>query len=659
MCGITGIWDPGQKNDRDGLRAAATAMADTLVHRGPDDSGVWVDADAGVALAHRRLSIIDLSPEGHQPMMSASGRYVIIFNGEIYNYRALRPELEKRGHRFRGHSDTEIMLAAISEYGVERALSMFNGMFAFALWDSKDRVLYLARDRLGEKPLYYGNAGKALVFASELKALRACAGFASEIDRDVLALYVRHNYVPGPYSIYRGVRKLTPGTYLKLGANGLDAVAITAVPIEYWSARIAADRGVSRPFAGSEEDALREADRLLKDAVRSRMEADVPLGAFLSGGIDSSTVVALMQSQSTQPVRTFTIGFAEPGYDEAAKARGVANHLRTSHTELRVTPREAQMVIPSLSRMYDEPFADSSQIPTFLVSRLARQHVTVSLSGDGGDELFGGYNRYFWGRTLWNRMGGVPAGVREAGAAAIRSIPPHAWDRAFDWASPFLLKRMRQPNPGHKLHKIAGMMSARTPEDMYLRLVSYWQPDDVVLRGVPLPTALTDGVQGEPSEFFQRMMLLDTLTYLPDDILVKLDRASMAVGLESRVPLLDHRVVEFAWTLPAALKVRGTEGKRLLRKVLHGYIPQRLVDQPKMGFGIPIGAWIRNELRDWAEDLLDERKMRQEGLLKPEPIIEKWRQHRTGLRNWQDDLWGVMMFLGWVRDSGGRATSPS
>ncbi len=474
MCGIAGLWDiSGQLGDD--LDPTVKRMADSMVHRGPDDEGVWIDSESRVGLSHRRLSIIDLSPLGHQPMTSACGRYVIVFNGEIYNFRSLRSELEDRGFCFRGHSDTEIMLSAISHLGLDPALKRFNGMFAFALWDKQERCLSLARDRLGEKPLYYGTGRGVLMFASELKALHQVRTFQPEIDRDVLTLYARHNYVPGPYSIYRGVQKLPPGTYVQITQKSFDRGGpLNAAPIAYWSARHAIETSRRNPFRGSIMDAEEEANRLLQDAVKLRMEADVPLGAFLSGGVDSSTIVALMQAQSSKPIRTFTIGFNEQAFDEAEKASSVARHLGTQHTEQIVTAKETRDVIPLLPRIYDEPFADASQIPTFLVSKLARTQVTVSLSGDGGDELFGGYNRYFWGRSLWRWFGRLPIGLRDRMAAGIEAVPPSTWDTLFRVMSRILPRSARQPNPGHKLHKIASILGASTPEDMYLRLVGYW-----------------------------------------------------------------------------------------------------------------------------------------------------------------------------------------
>ncbi len=658
MCGITGFLDVRQSLNRDELAGRIARMADAISHRGPDDSGVWVDAETGVALGHRRLSILDLSPQGHQPMASASGRYVIAFNGEIYNHRALRKELEfppspqpsparEDGvSRWRGHSDTEVMLAAFERWGVEAALARFNGMFAFALWDRRERVLHLARDRFGEKPLYYGWMGDTFLFGSELKALKAQPAWRSEIDRGAVALYMRHNYIPAPYSIYRGIRKLLPAHLLSIPlSNGKRE---TPQSRAYWSAKAVAEAGVRHPFAGTEAEAVESLDGLLRDAVALRMEADVPLGAFLSGGVDSSTVVALMQAQSARPVSTFSIGFFEAGYNEAEHAKAVARHLRTEHTELYVTAAEAMAVIPQLPEIYDEPFADSSQIPTFLVSKMTRQHVTVALSGDGGDELFGGYNRYLWGRDIWRKVGWMPKSARVAMARGLTALPPQGWDRIFAAMEPILPPRLRASLPGDKLHKLAGILACSSPEEMYRRLVSFWEPKSVVLRASEPPTALTDhGQWADVPDFTQRMMFLDLVSYLPDGILTKVDRASMALSLEARVPLLDYRVVEFAWRLPLAMKIREGQGKWMLRQVLYNYVPKELIERPKMGFGVPIDAWLRGPLREWAENLLHEARLKREGFFESEPIRTKWREHLSGRRNWAYDLWDVLMFQAW------------
>jgi len=626
--------------------AAVRSMVQTLHHRGPDDCGVWADRSAGVAFGHARLSILDLSPLGHQPMTSFCGRYVISFNGEIYNYKELRKEIEAEGVPFRGRSDTEVMLACISLWGVEKATRRFNGMFAFAVWDQEERVLSLARDRLGQKPLYYGWMGETFLFGSELKALRAHPAFEGEVNRDALALYLRYNCVPSPYSIYRDIYKLPPGTILTV----TDSREHCSEPIAYWCARHAAEAGYAEPFDGTEEQAVNQLDSLLRDAVALRMEADVPLGVFLSGGIDSSVVTALMQAQSSRPVKTFTIGFNEDRYNEAEHAKAVARHLGTAHTELYVTPKEALDVIPSLPTLYDEPFADSSQIPTFLVSQMARKHVTVCLSGDGGDESLGGYNRYFIGPDIWRSVKWVPAALRQVSARLLRLPRSDQWDRLAFMLSPLLKRFGVQGTFGDKFYKIADVLTMEGPDVLYHRLVSHWEhPEQVLLSGREADTILTNKNQwANLPGFAERMMYLDTVTWLPDDILVKVDRASMGVGLEARAPLLDHRVVEFSWRLPLSMKIRRRSGKWLLRQVLYKYVPKELIERPKAGFGVPIHDWLRGPLREWAESLLDEVRLRKEGFFRPETIREKWVEHLSEKRNWLNYLWNILMFQAWL-----------
>ncbi|TBR10386.1 MAG: asparagine synthase (glutamine-hydrolyzing) [Rugosibacter sp.] len=666
MCGLTGFFSPA--NLAADAAEVVHRMSEAITHRGPDDSGVWVDEAVGVVLAHRRLSILDLSPAGHQPMVSPSGRYVIVLNGEIYNHLELRRELEvlaphplPKGAReqcgWRGHSDTETLLAAFEAWGIEATLKKCVGMFALALWDRETRSLTLARDRMGEKPLYYGWQGDVFLFGSELKTLRAHPAFRGEINRDVLALYLRHNYVPAPYSIYRGIAKLPPGSWLTLTADAPVAApqgyllrGVSPAPTFYWRARDTAQADMRRDL--DDATAIDELDTLLRRAVGGQMVADVPLGAFLSGGIDSSTVVALMQAQSGRPVQTFTIGFHEAGYNEAEHAHAVAAHLGTEHTELYVTAEQAMAVIPRLPSLYDEPFADSSQIPTLLVSELARRHVTVSLSGDGGDELFGGYNRYVWASRIWRSLGWAPRPLRAALAGVLTTLPPAAWNGVFSGLSIFLPQRWRYPNPGDKLHKLAGILAVRSPEEIYLALVSHWQqPANVVIGAKEPTTALTDARQwADVPDFESRMMYLDQMTYLPDDILTKVDRAAMGVSLETRVPLIDHRVVEFAWQLPLSMKIRNGQAKWLLRQVLYRYVPRELIERPKMGFGIPLDVWLRGPLRDWAEALLNESRLRQEGYFHPEPIRQKWSEHLSGRRNWSYHLWDVLMFQAWLEN---------
>lgn len=650
MCGLTGFFQPRGLGSETQV-ATVQGMADTLVHRGPDDEGVWVDKEAGIALAHRRLSILDLSPAGHQPMASASGRYFIAFNGEIYNHLDLRSSLEKIGtgvtvlDQWRGHSDTETLLAGFDAWGIRAAIERCVGMFAFAVWDRKERVLTLGRDRLGEKPLYYGWQGGNFIFGSELKALKAHPSFHAAIDRDALCLFMRHNYIPAPHSIYQGIYKLPPGHLLTVSAKQHEPV-IEA----YWSLPNVAESGCRSSLVGSAQEVADELEHLLNSAVRQQMMADVPLGAFLSGGIDSSTVVALMQAQSDRPVKTFTIGFNEEGYNEAVHAKAVAHHLGTDHTELYVTPQQALDVIPNLPSLYCEPFADSSQIPTFLVSQLAKQHVTVSLSGDAGDELFSGYNRYVLGQKLWGKLSRVPVGLRAVAASGIRALPPGAWNTIAKPLRALAPNSSRLANFGDKLHKGAGVLAARRIDDLYLGLLTHWNPEGVVLSGRE-PATLLNGRPPPLSglDQVQRMMALDAMTYLPDDILVKVDRAAMGVSLEGRVPFLDHRVVEFAWRIPQSMKLRGGVGKWILREVLYRHVPKELMERPKMGFGVPIDHWLRGPLKDWAEALLDEGRLRREGFFNPGPIRNKWAEHLSGKRNWQYLLWDVLMFQAWLK----------
>lgn len=613
-------------------------MSDSIRHRGPDDSGAFIDAETGIALGFRRLAILDLSPTGHQPMHSADGRYVMVFNGEIYNFASLRDELLALGHSFRGTSDTEIMLAAIRQWGLCPAVQRFNGMFAFALWDQRERTLSLVRDRMGIKPLYYGWAGKTLLFGSELKTLRAYPGFPAEVNRDALTLFLRYSYIPAPHTIYSGSFKLPPACILTICPDQRPGQGL---PEPYWSARETVVNGLAQPFAGDENEAIETLETMLTRSIGLRMYADVPLGAFLSGGVDSSTVVALMQKQSSRPVRTFTIGFDEAGFDEAQHAKAVAHHLGTDHTELYVSPAEARAIIPRLPTLYDEPFADPSQIPTFLVSEMARRHVTVSLSGDGGDELFGGYNRYSWVERIWRRTAFMPAFVRKTLAGSLRRVSPQIWAR--------LARNL--PNPSDKAQKLAETLTASSPEAIYFDLVSHWkQPGEIVIDGTEPLTPLTDRTSWiETPSFAERMMALDQLTYLPDDVLAKVDRASMGASLEARAPFLDdHETVEFAWKLPLSMKIRDGQGKWILRQILYRHVPRELIERPKMGFGVPIDAWLRGPLRPWSEDLLNEQRLKREGYLRPEKIQQKWREHLSGAQNWQYDLWNVLMFQAWL-----------
>ena len=650
MCGLTGfVSRPG--GDSAALTMLARRMAAQIRHRGPDDAGEWIDAAAGIAFAHRRLSIIDLSPQGHQPMASQHGRYVIAYNGEIYNHAQLRAQLSAADPnvRWRGHSDTEVALAAIERWGLETALQKFNGMFALALWDRQLRRLHLARDRFGEKPLYYAFVNGAFLFGSELKALTAHPAWNGHIDRGALRAYMRFNYVPAPHTIYSAARKLPASSTLTVDVDTVSGAVSVGEPRAYWSAVEVALAAREKRFTdrGQARDELREA---LAAAVAARMMSDVPLGAFLSGGIDSSLVVALMQCHSNRPVRTFTIGYDDPEYDESPHAAAVARHLGTSHTCKQVTPREAREAVVHMPTVYDEPFADSSQIPTYLVSRTARADVTVALTGDGGDELFGGYPRYFVGRRIFPMLRCVPRYARAPLAGAIRALTPGAWET--------LLRNIRRVGgearladlSGERLHRLSRQLRASSDVQRYEIMMARPEDGTVPLQGCSEKRPLHAGDAAWPASISsaEAMMLFDTLNILPDDFLVKVDRASMSVGLETRAPLLDPQVFELAWRLPLEWKLEAHSGKRALREVLHQLVPPALVERPKQGFGIPIGAWLKGPLREWAEGLLDERRLRREGFLDAQSVRGKWREHLAGTRDRQNEIWGAVVFQQWL-----------
>jgi asparagine synthase (glutamine-hydrolysing) len=636
MCGLTGFIDFTRNKGEDALREKVGMMAETLRHRGPDDDGAWVDAETGVALGFRRLSIIDISPRGHQPMISASGRHVMVFNGEVYNFTELRDELASIGVHFKGSSDTEVILEAIEAWGLEAAVQRFIGMFAISLWDRNERILHLVRDRIGVKPLYWGRQGKLLLFGSELKALRAHPDWTPEIDRGALAAYFRHSYVPSPFSIYKGIKKLMPGTIVSIGPDGRETT------LTYWSLADVQETGGGDLLDVSDDEATDGLDTLIRESVGLRMISDVPLGAFLSGGIDSSTVVAVMQAQSSRPVKTFTIGFEDNAVNEAQDAKHVAEHLGTDHTELIVRPAEAREVIPRLAEMYDEPFADASQIPTALVSGLARREVTVSLSGDGGDELFGGYDRYIRGRDLWTVLQKIPSPLRPITSGLLRVVPIALWNALFSMTP----EKITPGQKGHTMHWLAGNLADGDFNAFFHRLVSTWDDPESLVPGANEAKA-PFWASGDNSDILDRMMYLDSVTYLPDDILTKLDRASMAFGLEAREPLLDHRLFDFAWRLPERFRFRESKGKWLLRQVLARYVPPELTERPKQGFSLPLGDWLRGPLREWAEELLTEKCLSEDGVLDPAAVGAAWKRLLAGSPASDARIWTVLMFQAW------------
>lgn len=644
MCGIVGLWTPrGWSREHS---AELVRMRDAIAHRGPDEAGEWTDPAAGIGFGHRRLSIIDLSPAGSQPMRSRDGRWTIAFNGEIYNFRELRTDLMDAGVVFRGASDTEVLLEGIALWGLRPTVARAAGMFAFAVWDSMNRSLHLGRDRLGEKPLYYGWFEDAFIFGSELKALLASGRVnRAGIDRAAVAQLLRYSCIPAPRTIYEGVKKLPPATITTVHEDG--RVEINA----YWSLADVADRPREASESWSFSESADRVEARLRSTIREQMISDVPLGALLSGGVDSSLVVALMARESSHPVRTFSIGFREPGYDEATFARQVASHIGSDHTELYVSPEEARAVIPQLTGIYDEPFADASQIPTILVSRLARTQVTVALTGDGGDEVFGGYERYFTGDRLWRALSRSPQALRRVASSAIRWLSPRAWDAASPLVQALLPRRRRVQRLGDRAHKVASLLGAGSRAELYEHFRSHWLGEPSLVVGTEENGGWNSSFRsGDVTRlsFVEEMMLTDALSYLPDDVLVKVDRAAMSASLETRAPLLDHRVAELAWSLPLSHKVRGGEGKRVLKEILHRYVPRSLVDRPKMGFGVPLDSWLRGPLREWGEDLLSADRIRRQGLLRPEPIRRAWAEHLSGHRNLQYPLWDVLMLQSWL-----------
>ncbi len=647
MCGITGIFLPGGDCH---FREQLSKMAVTISNRGPDDSGFWHDQEKGIGFAHRRLSIIDLTTSGKQPMESYSGRYVIVFNGEVYNYKELKKDLENENIQWQGSSDTEVMLAAIDCWGLETAVRRFNGMFAFALWDKKKCILSLCRDRLGIKPLYYAKIRKGLLFASEIKAIKAHSDYRAEININALGSYLRYNYIPAPDTIFKNTWKLKPGNMIHFSCFDIKNNVIKSSEC-YWDIKGIAYANQKSSFKGTDKDAIDELDVLLNDSVKKRMISDVPLGAFLSGGIDSSTVVSIMQAQSTQKINTFSIGFDEDGYNEAGYAKKVASYLGTNHTELYLSQKDAIEVIPKLPNLYDEPFSDASQVPTFLVSKLAKQHVTVSLSGDGGDELFGGYNRHFLISTIWGKIGKINPAVRKFVAEFLQRLSPVQLNELMYKFNKIIPLNKRIDRAGDKISKFSEILHLKTPEAIYESLCSNWKNPASVLVGAESRTEL--GKMRTDIEFFDishKTMFWDLITYLPDDILTKVDRATMGVSLEGRVPILDHRIVEFAWRLPLEMKIRKNRGKWILRKVLDKYLPKQYTDRPKFGFGIPIDTWLRKDLRDWAENLLNRKKLDSEGFFNTDIIRTVWKEHLSEKKNQQYQLWNILMFQSWIEE---------
>ncbi len=654
MCGVVAVWAIGQNSPlaRD-PSAVAESMANSLKHRGPDANGLWSEPDHGLALAHTRLSIIDVSDAGAQPMQSDGGRYVISFNGELYNFREIRKVLDQNNSppNWHGRSDSEVLVNAIERWGIQKTLQQAIGMFAFAVWDRQEKVLTLARDRLGEKPLYYGYNRGALLVASELSAILHCPQLKLELDRNAVAAFMRYAYVPAPLSILKGFYKLEAGTSLNIRhpEELLKALPTT----RYWSLHEEIEKRSHLTPPNSRDQTLDELDRVLRESLRGQMISDVPLGAFLSGGIDSSTITAIMQSESDRPIDTFTIGFRDTGYDEAARAAKIAKSIGTSHHELYLNPKDALDVIPDLGRIYSEPFADASQIPTYLLARFARSRVKVALSGDGGDELFGGYNRHWLVPQVRSINRFLPSCIRRRIASRLLSIEMSTWERASKRLSRLGLRLGDPSLTSNRVQKFAPLIALDTTQDLYTKLVSHWDRESFLMPDSTEAVCLLDQPLRWPEldNCSERLMALDTLTYLPDDILVKVDRAAMAVSLEVRVPFLDPRVVAFAWRLPLSMKIRKRQGKKILRELLSRYLPGELMNQGKSGFGFPVERWLRGSLRDWAEELINPARLKEEGILNPDPVSNAWHEHMQDRGNHAYALWNVLMFQAWYQEN--------
>tara|TARA_B110000902_G_scaffold259270_1_gene330315 strand:- start:242 stop:2194 length:1953 start_codon:yes stop_codon:yes gene_type:complete len=643
MCGFVGYVD--LHGNCQYMPSILSSMSSEIYHRGPDSDGTWLDNDLGIGLAHRRLSIQDLTSSGHQPMLSQSGRFVLIYNGEVYNFRDIRKELTALNVKFKGLSDTEVILSAIEVWGIDSALMKFNGMFSFALWDRQNKELTIARDRMGEKPLYYGTVKGVFLFGSELKALKKHPSWTGSIDRDALSTYMRFSFVPTPYCIYKGINKLKGGHYKVINfSNG----TMNEREVCYWSHKSTAKEGVNNPFTDIKSTSS-TLDSLLNNSINEQLVADVPVGSFLSGGIDSSLVVAIMQNQSNKPINSFSIGFDESGYNEAHHAKKVARYIGTNHNELYVSGEDARETIPYLPSIYDEPFADESQIPTYLVSKLAKENVTVSLSGDGGDELFGGYNRYTKGASLYSSLSHIPKPLKKILSKGITSLNVRGWDKIYNCMLPKLSNANEEYKIGDKLHKLAKVIDAESIEGMYKGLVSHWDfPNDVVLNGKEYPSVIDDvNLLSEFEGNVETMMFLDQILYMSDGILTKVDRAAMSVSLETRVPLLDRNIVEFSWKVPLSMKIRDGKGKWILRELLYQYVPKDLIERPKMGFSIPIAEWLRGPLSEWAEELLSEKRLMSDGFFNVEEIRTIWIEHKLGIENRQQKIWNVLMFQSW------------